>query len=154
VTIAPTAGRKTEACDVLDELLRRGYRLAVETRRDVTRRGEGAYAITHGHLLTVRGSAPPDDLAAAMAEHRDELLAAACVLNPPVAWLQELANRCRMGFVFVSTRTDASGEKIAYRITTEVLAANVAAFLGRHPAHDGPALVPILHHALSQETSG
>jgi hypothetical protein len=80
--------------------------------------------------------------------HRDELLAAACVMDPPVSWLRELASRCRRGVVFVSTRTDAKGERITYRITPEVLAANVASFIGKHPARDGPTLVPTVRHAL------
>jgi hypothetical protein len=75
-------------------------------------------------------------------------------MDPPVAWLKELADRCRRGFGFLSTRTDARGVKITYRITPDVLAANVAAFIGKHPAHDGPALVPIVRHALGRETSG
>jgi len=65
----------------------------------------------------------PDDLAAAMDKHRDELVAAVCVLDPPVAWLMELAHRCRRGFVFVPTRTGSRGGKLTYRITPEVLAA-------------------------------
>jgi hypothetical protein len=146
--------RATDARDVFDELVGRGYRLSVETRQEVTHRSEGPHVVTYANLLTVRGPEPPSaELIAAIAEHRDELLAAACVVNPPVAWLKELAARCRERFVFVSTKTDATGKNITYRVTPEVLAANVAAFIGKRPAYDGPALVPIVRHAVTVAAS-
>jgi hypothetical protein len=84
-------------------------------------------------------------------ETLQELLAAACVLSPPVRWLEELVRRCREGYVFVSKRRDQSGEPLRYTITPEVLAANVAGFLGKSPRHDGPGLEPIIEEALKNE---
>ena len=152
MTASIAQAQTTDARDVFDELVGRGYRLSVETRQEVTHRSEGPHVVTYGSMLTVRGPEPPrEEFITAIAEHRDELLAAACVSNPPVWWLKELASRCRERFVFVSTRTDRTGRNITYRITPEVLAANVAAFIGKHPAHDGPALLPIVSHALGKK---
>jgi hypothetical protein len=126
VVAARTAG------EVLSELLRRGYALGVETRVDVVDRPTGSHAVTYGDKVVVRGpDAPDDELRQAIVDHRDELLAAACVIRPPVGWLVFLVGRYRES-----------------RAPLGMLAANVAAFIGLHPAHDGPRLEPIIEEAL------
>ncbi len=126
VVAARTAG------EILSELLRRGYTLNVETRVDVVDRPTGSHAVTYGEKLIVRGdAAPPDHLRQGIVEHRDELLAAACVIRPPVGWLDFLVGRYREG-----------------RAPLGMLAANVAAFIGLHPAHDGERLEAIIEAAL------
>jgi hypothetical protein len=123
---------KLTSSDVLAELLRRGYTLDVETRVDVVDRPTGSHAVTYGEKLIVRGDeAPPDDLRQGIVAHRDELLAAACVIRPPVGWLGFLIRGYREG-----------------RAQLPMLAANVASFMGLHPAHDGERLEAIIEEAL------
>jgi hypothetical protein len=126
VVAARTAG------EVLAELLRRGYTLNVATRVAVVDRPTGSHAVTYGEKLIVRGGeAPPDDLRQGIVDHRDELLAAACVSRPPVGWLEFLVERHR-----------------ERRAPLSMVAANVAAFIGLHPAHDGPRLEAIIEETL------
>ena len=120
------------AGEVLAELLVRGYSLDVQTRIEAHGHKVGAQTVTYGDKLLVRGGEPlPPDLRAAVADHRDELLAAACVIRPPVGWLNFLVGRYREG-----------------RAALSMLAANVAAFVGLHPAYDGPRLEAIIEEAL------
>ena len=120
------------AGETLEELLVRGYTLEVQTRVEAHDHKVGAQSITYGDKLLVRGLEPlPPDLREAVADHRDELLAAACVIRPPVGWLEFLIGRYREG-----------------RAALGMLAANVATFIGLHPACDGPRLEAIIEEAL------
>ena len=120
------------AGEALDELLVRGYALEVQTCIKVYEHKVGAQSITYGDKLLVRGLEPlPHDLRQAVTDHRDELLAAACVISPPVGWLDFLVERCREG-----------------RASVGMLAANVASFIGLHPAQDGPRLEAMIEEAL------
>jgi hypothetical protein len=120
------------ASAALDELLVRGYTLEVQTCIRVHEHKVGEQSITYGEKLLVRGLEPlPHDLRQAVADHRDELLAAACVIRPPVRWLGFLVGRCREG-----------------RASVGMLAANVASFIGLHPAHDGGRLEAIIEEVL------
>ncbi len=118
-------GVEASVVAVLVELLKRGYSLSVETRVEVHDHKVGAHAITYAERLLVTGpERVPDPLRDAIAADKSLLLAAACVLNPPTPWLRELVRRCR---------TAPSGECLEYPITTGVLAANIAAFVGLDP---------------------
>jgi hypothetical protein len=120
------------ALEVLDELLRRGYTLSAVTRVDVHHHKVGPQPITCAEKLWVEGPRElPEELREAIRANRDELLAAACVIRPPVGWLDFLVGRYREN-----------------RAPLGMLAANVAAFIGLHPAHDGPLLEAIIEEAL------
>jgi len=120
------------AGEALDELLVRGYALEVQTCIRVYEHKVGAQSITYGDKLLVSGLEPlPHELRQAVVDHRDDLLAAACVIRPPVGWLDFLAGRCREG-----------------RAPVAMLAANVATFIGLHPAHDGGRLEAMIEEAL------
>ncbi len=135
------------ASEVLAELQRRGYTLSVKTRVESTvRQGVGVHALTVGGRLYVEGpEALPDDLRQAVREHRDELLAAACVIRPPVPWLRVLVERYRSG---TETHVRREGWKGPYRVRLGMVAANVASFIGLPPGEDGPRLEPIIEEAL------
>jgi hypothetical protein len=121
----------TAAGEVLADLLRLGYTLDVRTRIEAHDHKVGAQTITYADKLLVRADEPlTPGLRKAVQEHRDELLAAACVIRPPVEWLDFLVGRYRDG-----------------RAPPGMLAANVAAFIGLHPAHDGPRLEEIIEEA-------
>jgi hypothetical protein len=80
------------ASEVLDELLRRGYTLSVKTRVELHAHKVGPQSLTYADRLYVEGPRfLTDDLRGAIRANRDELLAAACVLNPPAPWLQVLS---------------------------------------------------------------
>jgi len=118
--------------EALDELLVRGYTLEVQTCIRVHEHKVGAQSITYGDKLLVRGLEPlPHDLRQAVLDHRDELLAAACVIRPPVGWLAFLVGSCQEG-----------------RASIGMLSANVASFIGLHPTHDGGRLEAIIEEAL------
>jgi hypothetical protein len=118
--------------ELLAELLERGYALSAKTNVRVHDHKVGAHAVTYADELVVAGpEAPPDYLREAMRAYKPELLAAACVMEPPVAWLQVLVRRCSQG-----------------RVPVAMLAANVAAFIGLHPAHDRERLEPTIEEAL------
>jgi hypothetical protein len=121
------------AAEVLTELRALGYALSVITCVDVHGHKVGPQPITYADKLWVEGPETlPDELRAAIREHRDELLAVTCVINPPpVRWLRILVGRCRSG-----------------RAVVPMLAANVAGFMGLHPGEDGPRLEPIIEEAL------
>jgi hypothetical protein len=120
------------ASEILAEMLERGYSISVRTRREVHEHKVGVHAITYADKLVVRGPEKlPPDVHDAVLVHRDELLAAASVMNPPVGWLEVLIRRHREG-----------------RTPLRMLAANVAAFVGLNPAHDGPKLAAIIKEAL------
>jgi hypothetical protein len=120
------------ASEVLADLIRRGYTLDVRTRIEVHEHRIGPHPITYADKLLVRGDDPlAPHLREAVRGHRDELLAAACVIRPPAGWLEFLVARYRDG-----------------RAPLGMLAANVAAFIGLHPAHDGPRLEAIIEEAL------
>ena len=137
----------TTASEVLAELLRRGYTLTVQTRVETTvRQGVGVHALTVGDRLYVEGpEALPDDLRQAVREHRDELLAAACVIRPPVPWLRVLVERHRSG---TETHVRRQGWQGPYRVRLGMVAANVASFMGLHPGEDGLRLESIIEEAL------
>jgi hypothetical protein len=120
------------AGEALDELLVRGYTLEVQTCIRVHEHKVGAQFISYGDKLLVSGLEPlPHELRQAVSNHRDELLAAACVIRPPVGWLDFLVGRCRED-----------------RASVGMLAANVASFIGLRPAHDGGRLEAIIEEAL------
>jgi hypothetical protein len=121
------------AAEVLEELLSNGYSLSVITRvEEVQHRAYGSQFLTYGHKVYVKGpESPPKALLQAIRANRDALLAAACVLEPPVPWLQVLVRRHMEG-----------------RVPVSMLAANVASFMGLHPAHDGERLERIIEEVL------
>jgi hypothetical protein len=82
---------------VLDELMRQGYTVGVKTRVDVYEHKVGPHPVTYAHKLVVRPAGLPDELREAVREHRDELLATACVIRPPVPWLAVLVDRYLRG---------------------------------------------------------
>jgi hypothetical protein len=151
----------TNAIAILDELLDRGYRLSVTTRVEVTHHKVGTQRTTYGDRLRVEGAKPPpEELTSAIAENLDELLAATCIIEPPVPWLAELVKRCR------ERHTMHTHRLIPYRkregtvalkraaatttITPLTLAANTASFIALDPAHDALRLEPIIREALSR----
>jgi hypothetical protein len=154
--LAPTYATASE---VLTELLERGYALSVRTRVDVTEHKVGSQHTTYADKLYVEGPEPlTEELRHAITEHRDELLAAACVINPPVPWLAEMAKRCRDGYATQTTRMVPYRKRdgtvgfktapVAVSITPETIANNVASFIGMHPVHDGERLLPIIREVL------
>ena len=137
---------RTKSVEALHALLQAGHVLDVKTRVETDEDHGGAHAVTYGDKLLVRGHEDlTDELRALVREHRDELLAAACVMRPPVPWLRVLVDRYRSGYEIEVRR---SGWKGPYPIRLGMVAANVAAFIGLHPAHDGPRLEPIIEEAL------
>jgi hypothetical protein len=134
------------ASEVLEELLRSGYTLSVQTRSEVHDHKVGARAITCADQLYVEGpQALSDDLRAEIKANRDELLAAACVIRPPVPWMRVLVERYRTGEAVEVRREGWTGP---YLIRLGMVAANVAGFIGLHPANDGPRLEPIIEEVL------
>ncbi len=132
--------------EALRTLLEAGYVLDVRVRVEVSEEHGGTHAVTYADNLLVRGAYPlTPELREIVREHRDELLAAACVIRPPVPWLRVLVDRYRTGYEVEVRR---SGWKGPYRVRLAMVAANVAAFIGLHPAHDGPRLEPIIEEAL------
>jgi hypothetical protein len=146
VEAASTIPQRT-AVETLREAMRQGYTLTVRTRTEVAERpGAGTHVVTYADKLQIRGHKPvPPELRSAMVAHRDELLAAACVIRPPVPWVQILVERYLTGSEEVVRR---EGWKGPYRVRLAMVAANVAAFIGLHPAHDGERLEPIIEEAL------
>jgi len=141
-----TLDQTSEAVGVLRDLYSRGYRLTVRTRVERRYHRGGAQATTYADKLQIRGDDPlPPDLHKEIALHRDELLAAACVLSPPVAWMGVLVARYRSGET-VEARRD--GWKGPYRVRLGMVAANVASFIGLEPTLDGPHLEEIIGEAL------
>jgi hypothetical protein len=131
VEAAATITQST-APETLHEAMRQGFTFTVRTRVEVHEHRIGPHPITYADKLQVRGHKPvPPELREAMVTHRDELLAAACVIRPPVGWLEFLVGRYCEG-----------------RAPLKMVAANVAAFIGSHPAHDGPRLEAIIEEAL------
>lgn len=134
------------AADALTELLVSGYTLKVLTRVETFDHKVGTQAITFADKLLVVGDEPlTPELRAAVKAHRDELLVIACLLRPPVGWLQILVERYRSGHEEIVHR---DGWKGLYRVGLAMLAANVAAFVGQHPAHDGPRYEGVIDRAL------
>jgi hypothetical protein len=134
------------ASEVLDELLRCGYTLSVKTRVELHAHKVGPQSLTYADRLYVEGPRfLTDDLRGAIRANRDELLAAACVLNPPARWLRVLVERYLSGCA-VEVRRE--GWKGPYPVRLVMLAANVVGFVGLHPADDGPRLEPIIEEAL------
>jgi hypothetical protein len=143
-----TATLASTAEDALAELLDRGYKLFVETRVEVHNHKVGAHAITYADKLIVTGpTRVPDHLRETIAANKPLFLSAACILEPPTPWLRDLAQRCRTGVVFVTT----GGEHVEYRITPEVLAANIAGFVGLNAVNDAHRIEPIVRAALRRE---
>jgi hypothetical protein len=120
------------AADVLAALGEHGCVLSVKTRTEEVEHRAGVQLLTYASKLKVSGAEPlPPKLRADVAAHLNELLAAACVLRPPVAWLAILVERYRES-----------------RVPLTMLAANVAAFIGQHPARDGLRYEALINHAL------
>ena len=119
------------ATEVLRELGRLGYMLEVGTRLEVVQHHVGPHLITYADKLRVKPVDIPEPLQLAIRAHRDELLAAACLLNPPVRWVAVLTERVLAGDIPAPT-----------------LAADIAAFMDLNAAHDGPQLEPIVGAAL------
>jgi len=134
----------------LAELLERGYSLSVETRVDVHDHKIGPHPVTYADALVTAGpERVPDHLREAIVANKPLLLAAASILNPPTPWLRDLAGRCKTGAVFVTT----GEEHVEYRITPEVLAANLAGFVGLNAVEDCGRLEPIVRAALRLTTT-
>jgi hypothetical protein len=143
-----TAAPAVEAA--LDELLDRGYTLSVETRVEVHDHKVGAHPITYADRLLVTGpDRVPDHLRETIVADKPLLLAAACILDPPTPWLRVLVRHCKTGVVFISSTTAAGGEHLEYRITPDVLAANLAGFVGLDPIDDASRIEPVVRAALS-----
>jgi hypothetical protein len=147
------------AFDVLADLLHRGYRLSVSTRVEETVHKVGTQRTTYGDRLRVEGAnPPPEELRVAIAENLDELLAAACIIRPPVAWIAELVRRCQLGhtveaklLVPYRKRDGTVGLKtgpVTTAITPQTVAANLASFIGLHPTCDRERLEPIVREVL------
>ncbi len=131
---------------VLRGLRERGFRFTVETRTEIHEHKVGAHPVTYADGLTISGPEPlTDEDRAALLADKPIFLAAACVMRPPVPWLRVLVDRYRTGYEIEVRR---SGWKGPYRIRLAMVAANVAAFIGLHPAHDGPRLEPIIEEVL------
>jgi hypothetical protein len=138
--------RTHTAAEVLEELEGGGYTLDVRTRVELSEANGGAHSITYADKLLIKGpSALTPELREVVAEYRDELLAAACVMDPPVSWLRVLVDRYYSGYAVEVRRI---GWKGPYQVRLAMIAANVAAFIGLHPAHDGPRLEAIIEEAL------
>ncbi|MDP9481473.1 MAG: hypothetical protein M3R38_38390 [Actinomycetota bacterium] len=132
--------------EALRVLLAAGYVLDVRVRVEVSEEHGGAHSVTFADNLLVKGhTALTPELRAVVREYRDELLAAACVIRPPVPWLRVLVDRYRTGYEVEVRR---SGWKGPYRVRLAMVAANVAGFVGLHPAHDGPRLEPVIEEVL------
>ena len=137
--------------EALTELFDRGYKLSVETRVAVHDHKVGAHPITYADRVLVTGpERVPDHLREAIVADKPLFLAAACILEPPTPWLRDLARRCRTGVVFVSSRTMTGGEQVEYRITPDLLAANIAGFVGLDPVTDASRVEPMVRAALRE----
>lgn len=116
----------TSVIEVYRWLASNGYTLGVETRfEDHT---------TYADKLVIEGhQEPPPEIMAALRQrtYRDELLAVACVVDPPVPWLAELLRRHKSGYEYVwESRKEADGKSpLVTRISLKCLAANVAGFV-------------------------
>jgi hypothetical protein len=133
----------------LAELLDRGYTLSVETRVEVHDHKVGAHPITYaGRLLVTGKNRVPDHLREMIIAHKPLFLVAACILDPPTPWLVGLSKRCKTGAVFISSTTAAGGERLEYRITPDVLAANLAGFVGLDPVDDARVIETVVRIAL------
>jgi hypothetical protein len=142
VTVTTTTTPTVAAA--LVELLERGYTLTVETLVEVHDHKVGAHPITYAGRLIVTGpKRVPDHLREAIVADKPLFLAAACILDPPVPWLRDLAKKCKTGVAFVS-----GGEGVEYRITPDVLAANVAAFVGLSSVDDAARVERVVRAAL------
>ncbi len=131
--------------EALRELLGRGYSLTVKTRVVVHDHRDGPHPITYADKLIVTGpERVPDHLRDEIAANKPLFLAAACILNPPTPWLRDLSGRCKSGVVFGTT----GEEHVEYRITPEVLAANIAGFVGLNAVNDAHRIEPIVRAAL------
>jgi hypothetical protein len=137
----------TSAIEVLQDVYKRGYHFTVKTRSEVREHKVGAQTIIYADKLQIRGDDPlPPGLREDIAANRDELLAAACVISPPVPWLKVLVEWYRTG---ESIEVRREGWKGPYRIRLGMVAANVAGFIGLHPSCDGPRLEPIIRETLT-----
>ncbi len=138
-----------DASALLAWLKRSGYTLGIKTKVEYLAHGTGAHRTTYADKLLIQGPEEPlPEIMLAMRECRDEFLAAACVLRPPVGWLKELVERHRGGYQHVwKSRRDGNGNLLVTGISLECLAANVASFIGLHP-HEGLRLEGIIREAL------
>jgi hypothetical protein len=120
------------AADVLAALGEHGYTLSVKTRTEDVEHRAGVQLLTYADRLKVSGPEPlPPKVRADVAAHRDQLLAAACVLEPPIGWMEVMVGRTRAG-----------------QLPLKMLSASVAAFMGQHPAHDGERYEEIIEQTL------
>ena len=136
------AVRVATAREVLDELLQCGYTISAITRAEVHEHKVGTQTVTYADKLYVEGPQTlADDLRAAIRERRDELLAVACVISPPVPWMRVLVERYLAG---QEVEVRREGWKGPYQVRLAMVAANVAGFIELHPTHDGPRLESII----------
>jgi len=133
-------------------LKKSGYSLGVETRVEPRHHDAEPHRLTYADKLLIEGPEEPlPEIMISLREHRDELLAAAAVLYPPVGWLKELVERHQTGYQHVwKSRHDGNGNPLVTGISLECLAANVASFVGLHP-HEGARLEGIIRLALKEE---
>jgi hypothetical protein len=147
------------AFEVLADLLHRGYQLSVSTRVEETVHKFGTQRTTYGDRLRVEGAKPPpEELRVAIAENLDELLAAACIIRPPVPWIAKLVGRCQHGHTMEAKRLlpyrkrdGTVGLKtgpVTTTTTPQTVAANLASFIRLHPARDRERLEPIIREVL------
>ena len=124
------------AVEALRELRRRGYTLTPKTHGVVHEHRVGAHKITYADKLLVSGGPGPldDAMREIVREQQPYLLAAACVLNPPIDWLVTLVDRYMVGELSLTT-----------------LSANVASFLGRCELGAGSEFEYIIEEALRGE---
>jgi hypothetical protein len=147
---APLAPRGGAEIDTYRELLRLGYKLSPTTRTEVHEHKVGVQTITYAHRLLVSGGPGPlkGELREAVRTHQPLLLAAACVVHPPMRWMLVLVDNYLTGEL-VAEGFKIRGHKDAYRVVLAAVAANVAAFIGQHPLTDGPRLEAIIEEALT-----
>jgi hypothetical protein len=158
----PSSPSAPTVAAILEELLSAGYTLSASIRTEVyDHKGVGSQAITYADRLEVRGGPGelPDELRDGIAAHRDELLAAACILNPPVGWIAGAVRRLREGVRTENARQvpykkrDGSvalkNARVAVAVTPDSLAANLAVFMSYAAVHDADRLLPGVVAALA-----
>jgi hypothetical protein len=121
------------AVETLYVLLDRGYTLAPKCRRSLYEHKDGPCWTTYAETLLVSGGPGllDEDMREEVRDHQPELLAAACVMAPPIDWMEFLVSRYCVG-----------------RLPLFTLARNVAGFMEKNPIDYGPRLEVIIREAL------